>query len=285
MRRCIFTPPQPTLTLFCGLLFVGISPSWANADTGDVSGGWIVGDKGFASRSRVTAGVTVSIRVLAMGNGRGIAVTYSGNPQAHTPGKLWNRPELREGSILRYRIPESLRNVQLAIRSGAASGGFDKPLRVEASEFSYRLLFVDGRQLLVSVATGVPDPGSVVDDQSGGWLVGDTGFASQMHVRQGATVSIRIAKMGNSRGIVITYSGNPRIDTPGKLWNRTELGEGRVVRYTVSRALNNARLAIRSGAAAGGFDKPLRVESTDDSYQLFYAGGRVLSVNVTRPRR
>ena len=61
--------------------------------------------------------------------------------------------------------------------------------------------------------------------------------------------------------------------------------KGESYQYTVGRDLRNACLAVRSGAEAGGFDKPLYDESADDSYQSFFAAGRILSVNVTRPKR
>ncbi len=284
MARDTLVPQRSSVSLLSGLLFFTLLSGGAKAGSGDISGGWIVGDRGFASQSRIAAGSVVSIRVLAMGNARGIAVTFSGNQNAHTPGKLWDGAELREGSSINYRVPESLNGAQLAVRSGAAIGEFDQPLNSQVSEFAYQLSFASGRRLLVTVSTGRPQPGAVGDDLSGGWLVGDVGFASQSQVAEGSIVSIGVVNMGNSRGIVVTFSGNTRIDTPGIRWNRNELFEGQVVQYRVSRELNNARLAIRSGAAASGFDRPIRVQFEIDAYRLTFAGGRVLQVNVTRPR-
>jgi hypothetical protein len=274
------------VAVFVSLAAVCLPNPSADAQEGEISGGWMVGDMGFASRSRVAPDAVVSIRILEMGEARGIVITYSGNPRIDTPGKLWNREELRTGSIVSYRVPSSFNGAQLAVRSGAASAGLDRPVSVEASEFSYKLNFASGRVLLVSVSRGFPGPGPRPGraDISGGWLVGNAGFASQAHVPQDAVVVITVIRMGNSRGIVVTYSGNPKIDTPGKLWNAVELREGITVRYSVPPELHNARLAVRSGAQAGGLDRPLSVESLNGATQLLFEGGRELSVTVLPPR-
>ena len=60
----------------------------------DQSGGWAVFEKGFATRSPIAAGEQINIRVLAVGNARGVAVTYSGNLFASNPGQLWAKHEV-----------------------------------------------------------------------------------------------------------------------------------------------------------------------------------------------
>ncbi len=130
MARDMLATRRSFVALLSGLLVVTILSGGAKAGRGDISGGWIVGDRGFASQARIAAGSVVSIRVLAMGSARGIAVTFSGNQNAHTPGKLWDGAELREGSSINYRVPESLNGAQLAIRSGAVVGGFDQPVEL-----------------------------------------------------------------------------------------------------------------------------------------------------------
>jgi hypothetical protein len=121
------------------------------ASENDASGGWTAGDVGFASKARVPQDAIVKIRVVAMGNSRGVVVTFSGNRDIYRPGKLWSRQELREGAVVTYELPKELANRQLAVRSGAATGNFDRPQRVEAVEGAYKLYFAAGRILEVSV--------------------------------------------------------------------------------------------------------------------------------------
>ena len=73
----------------------------------DQSGGWAVFEKGFATRSPIAAGEQINIRVLTVGNARGVAVTYSGNLSASNPGQLWAKPLVLAGTTLRYQIPQS----------------------------------------------------------------------------------------------------------------------------------------------------------------------------------
>ncbi|MFO0870812.1 MAG: hypothetical protein U0935_17940 [Pirellulales bacterium] len=139
--------------------------------------------------------------------------------------------------------------------------------------------------VVLSLAFGVGARPSVAadNDPSRGWLVGDTGFASQAGVPTDSVVEFRLLKMGNSRGVVVTFSGNADIYQPGKLWSRQELREGASDTYSIGPALANRRLAIRSGAANGGFDRPLKVETVEGKSHLYFAGGRVVEVTVRSP--
>jgi hypothetical protein len=123
------------------------------------------------------------------------------------------------------------------------------------------------------------------NDASGGWTTGDIGFASKAPVPQDAIVEIRVIAMGNSRGIVVTFSGNRDIYRPGKLWNRQELREGTVVKYSVPEELGNRQLAVRSGAATVNFDMPVNVEVIDGSYRMHFSGGRILQVSTRHPKQ
>lgn len=138
---------------------------------------------------------------------------------------------------------------------------------------------------VVMLVTPTTAMGQAVHDASGGWKAGDPGFASNARVPQDATVEIRVVAMGNSRGVVVTFSGNRDIYRPGKLWNRQELRDGAVVKYSVPSELANRQLAVRSGAATGNFDRPQKVEKVDGAYKLFYAGGRILEVLVHTPKQ
>jgi hypothetical protein len=122
------------------------------------------------------------------------------------------------------------------------------------------------------------------NDISGGWVAADIGFASKARIPADSIVEIRIVSMGNSRGIVVTFSGNRDIYRPGKLWSRQELREGAVVKYTVGPELANRVLAVRSGAAAGNFDRPQKAEAVEGVYKLYFSGGRILEVKV-RPSK
>ena len=121
------------------------------------------------------------------------------------------------------------------------------------------------------------------DDPSRGWLAGDTGFASKAVVPVDSVVEIRLLKMGASRGVVVTFSGNADLSQPGKLWSRQELKEGAAYTHPIGTALAKRPLAIRSGAANGGFDRPLKVEAVMGKTHLHFAGGRVVEVTVRPP--
>ena len=132
-------------------------------------------------------------------------------------------------------------------------------------------------------AIGVTPSGAADNDPSRGWSAGDTGFASKAGVPAESVVEIRLLKMGNSRGVVVTFSGNADIYQPGKLWSRQELREGAAYTYPIGPALAMRPLAIRSGAANGGFDRPLKVETVEGKSHLHFAGGRVVEVTVRPP--
>lgn len=132
-------------------LVMEVNTTAMGASENDTSGGWTAGDKGFASKARLPQDAIVEIRVVAMGNSRGIVVTFSGNRDIYRPGKLWSRQELREGAVVTYALPKELANRQLAVRSGAATGNFDSPQKVEAVEGAYKLYFSAGRILEVSI--------------------------------------------------------------------------------------------------------------------------------------
>jgi hypothetical protein len=197
---------------------------------------------------------------------------------------LWTTEEVRAGRVLRYQVGDSLHNRQLAVRSGSRLGSnrtFDIAVRVEPATSGYKLFYDSGRVLLVTV--GGAQPGIGAEDISGGWVAGDTGFASKNRIPRGAIVSFRVDKKGNAFGIVVTYSGNPQPVDPGKLWDRNEIREGTSYSYAVSDRLNNQNLALRSGANPDGWDAPLRAVGRGNSYQLHYRSGRVVTVTVRAP--
>jgi hypothetical protein len=240
-----------------------------------------VGNRGFASKARVRAGTAVSIEVLAMGDSRGIGVTFSGNLQYESPGKLWKEEELRDGKVLRYQVADSLNNQNLALRSWARRGGglFDSPQKVEVSRSGYKLYFDSGRILRVNVGGDLPNGGG--EDISGGWVVGRDGFATAKRIPSGAVVSFRIESLGNALGVVVTYSGNQRVSTPGKLWAGTSLRQGMDYEYRLDKQLADQRLAFRSGKNPAGWDPPQRVQAAGNSHKLYFASGRVVEVTVS----
>lgn len=251
----------------------------------DQSGGWAVFEKGFATRSPIAAGEQINIRVLAVGNARGVAVTYSGNLAASTPGQLWAKPLVLAGTTLRYQIPEILNGRQLALRSGAEPAGFDRPVSVEPERGAYLLKYSSGRALLVSIGRRLPRPRRHMHDISGGWTVGNMGFASNDTIPVRSAVTIRVVNAGNDTGLAVTYSGNLSLHEPGKLWLQSEVQDGVTLIYQIPPVLANRRIAIRSGASPAGLDKPKSVEQRGSSYRLFYFGGRIVDVNVSDPGR
>ena len=129
-------------------------------------------------------------------------------------------------------------------------------------------------------------------DETGGWTPGPSpknpvphiGFASRKRIPEGCEVIIRVVEVGNSLGIVATYSGNGLFsDKPGRLWNRNEVKQGKVLRLRIGIGLAGRSLAIRSGANPSGYDRPLESVATENGYRLKYAGGRVLHVRVRQP--
>ncbi len=251
----------------------------------DQSGGWAVFEKGFATRSPIAAGEQINIRVLTVGNARGVAVTYSGNLFASNPGQLWAKPLVLAGTTLRYQIPQSLNGRQLALRSGAEPEGFDRPVSVEPERGAYLLKYSSGRALLVSIGRRLPRPRRHMHDISGGWTVGNMGFASNEVIAVRSAVTIRVINAGNDTGLAVTYSGNLSLHEPGKLWLQSEVQDGVTLIYQIPPVLANRRLAIRSGASTAGLDKPKSVEQRGNSYRLFYFGGRIVEVNISDPGR
>lgn len=251
----------------------------------DQSGGWDVFEIGFATRSPIAAGEQINIRVVSAGNARGVAVTYSGNRAAATPGQLWAKPLVLPGKTLRYQIPEALNDQKLAVRSGAQPAGYDPPVSAEPERGAYLLKYRSGRALLVSIGRRLPRPHRHASDISGGWTVGNMGFASDSNIGVRSAITLRVVNAGNDTGLAVTYSGNTRLHEPGKLWLRSEVQDDVTLLYQVPPILANRRLAIRSGAPTGGLDKPKSVEQREDGYRLYYFGGRIIDVLVSNPGR
>ena len=249
------------------------------------SGGWEVFERGFATRSPIAAGEQINIRVLSVGNARGVAVTYSGNLATATPGQLWAKPLVVDGTTLRYQIPESMDGKKMAVRSGAQPAGFDRPVSAEPERGAYLLKYQSGRVLLVSIGRGLPRPHRHATDISGGWAVGNMGFASDSNISIRSAITIRVVTAGNDTGLAVTYSGNLNLHEPGKLWLKSEVQDGVTLLYQVPPILANRRLAIRSGASTGGLDKPRSVEQRENGYRLSYFGGRVVDVIISNPGR
>ena len=122
-------------------------------------------------------------------------------------------------------------------------------------------------------------------DISGGWTVGNMGFASNDTIPVRSAVTIRVVNAGNDTGLAVTYSGNLSLHEPGKLWLQSEVQDGVTLIYQIPPVLANRRIAIRSGASPAGLDKPKSVEQRGSSYRLFYFGGRIVDVNVSDPGR
>jgi hypothetical protein len=251
----------------------------------DQSGGWEVFARGFATRSPVSAGEQINIRVLSVGNARGLAVTYSGNLAAHRPGQLWAKPLVMPGRTLRYQVPESLNDQKLAVRSGAEREEFDRPVSAEPERGAYLLKYQSGRAVLVSIGRRLPRPNRHATDISGGWTVGNMGFASDSNISVRSAITLRVVNAGNDTGLAVTYSGNLSLHEPGKLWLKSEVQDDVTLLYQVPPILANRRLAIRSGAPAGGLDKPKSVEQRENGYRLYYFGGRIIDVLVSNPGR
>lgn len=249
----------------------------------DRSGGWDVFEKGFATRSPVAAGEQINIRVLTVGNARGVAVTYSGNLAAHTPGQYWAAPLVLADRVLRYQIPEALNERKLAVRSAAQPQGYDRPASVEPQQGAYVLKYQSGRSLLVSIGRRLPKRRHQAQDLSGGWIVGNMGFASNSNISIRSAVTIKVVNAGNDSGLAVTFSGNLNLHEPGKLWQKSEVQDNVTLLYQVPPFLANRQLAIRSGALNGGLDKPRSVEMREQGYRLFYNGGRILDVTISNP--
>ena len=249
----------------------------------DLSRGWIVGNEGFATRSKISAGVRIQIRVETMGDARGIVVTYSGNPAVSEPGKLWPKDSIFRGGTIDYSIPESLDGQILAVRSGAEPAGYDRPLSVEKDRGAYRLSYASGRSLLVSIGRRLPPARRHVRDLSGGWTAFTRGFATNSNIAVRSAVTIRVVNSGNDYGLAVTFSGNPNLDSPGKLWRAAEVKDGITLLYQIPPVLSNQQIAIRSGTFEGGLDRPSRVEKREHVYRLYYTGGRIIDVNISNP--
>ncbi len=249
------------------------------------SGGWDVFEIGFATRSRISAGEQINIRVVSVGNARGIALTYSGNRAASTPGQLWAKPLVLAGKTLRYQVPEALDDQKLAVRSGAQPAGYDPPVSAEPDRGAYLLKYRSGRALLVSIGRRLPNPHPHASDISGGWSVGNLGFATNSNIGAGATITLRVVNAANDTGLAVTYSGNPNLHEPGKLWRKSEVKDEVRLLYQVPLSLANRRLAIRSGAPAGGLQKPKSIEQRGTGYRLRYFGARIIEVLVSNPGR
>ena len=278
LLACAWLPASPAFAL------PPLTPLPERPDA-DLSGGWIAYDRGFATRSQIEPGQTVNIRILAMGNALGIAVTYSSNPAESQPGKLWDTVTLRDQETLSYQVSESIGNRQLAVRSGARPNGLDKPVSVEQERGAYRLEYASGRILLVSIGRHLPRPARHNHDISGGWTVGNMGFASDSNISVRSAITLRVVNAGNDRGLAVTYSGNLNLHEPGKLWQQSEVQDGVTLLYQVPPVLADKRLAIRSGASTFVLDKPKSVEQRGNSYRLYYIGGRIVDVNISDPGR
>ena len=291
MQRRNFLPlGYSTAVLISAFLFSDPSVvSAQDAELGrpgpDLSGGWIAYDRGFATREKIEPGETVNIRILSMGNALGIAVTYSGNLAESQPGKLWNTVTLRDQETLSYRVSASIGNRQLAVRSGARPNGLDKAVSVEQERGAYRLEYASGRVLLVSIGRHLPRPGRHNHDISGGWTVGNMGFASDSNISVRSAITLRVVNAGNDRGLAVTYSGNLNLHEPGKLWQQSEVQDGVTLLYQVPPVLANRQIAIRSGASPVGLDKPKSVEQRGNGYRLSYFGGRIVDVTISNPDR
>lgn len=274
----IVSPPLPCTS-------VSAQQVELNRSGPDQSGGWDVFDKGFATRSPLAAGEQINIRVLSTGDARGVAVTYSGNLAASTPGQLWAKPLVSAGATLRYQISEALNGQKLAVRSGAEPAGFDRPVSAEPERGAYLLKYQSGRTLLVAIGRRLPRPHQHSTDISGGWTAGNMGFASNSNINVRSAITIRVINAGNDTGLAVTYSGNLSLHEPGKLWLKSEVQDGVTLLYQVPPILANRRLAIRSGASTGGLDKPKTVEERKNGYRLVYFGGRIVDVIVSYPGR
>ena len=73
---------------------------------------------------------------------------------------------MQDDVTLLYQVPPILANRRLAIRSGAPTGGLDKPKSVEQREDGYRLYYFGGRIIDVLVSNpgrniGSPGPDNV----------------------------------------------------------------------------------------------------------------------------
>jgi len=124
------------------------------------------------------------------------------------------------------------------------------------------------------------------EELSGGWRVGARGFYTANKANAGDTVSIRVRKAGTGLGLFVTYSNNPKQNTPGKLWLRKDFGEQDTLTYVVGKdvAQSGEALAIRSSNKSGELAKAVQVErGPGNSFLLTYSDGRVLEVTVTRP--
>ena len=249
----------------------------------DQSGGWDVFQKGFATRSRVSADAQINIRVVSVGNASAIAVTYSGNRASSTPGHLWAKPSVMAGKTLRYQIPPALNGQKLALRSAAQPAGYDPPVSATPERDAYLLKYESGRALLVSIGRRLPRHQRDASDISGGWTAGNMGFASDSNISLRSAITLRVVKAGSDTGLAVTYSGNLSLHEPGKLWLKSEVRDGVTLLYQVPPILANRRMAIRSGASTGGLAKPRSVEQLVNGYRLSYFGGRIIDVLVSPP--